>query len=192
MEREENYEPRLQNLPLLVAASTVCFTLDDDEEMLAAAVRPAPLSEAAGPQGKDARRPGDYCSHFSPAPCMVDCADDLPFDLSAFFRVAEEQKKLEEEKEMTAAWVKRMKEGRERDGKKEAKRRKLVKALMRSLDTAERPRASAATSSSNLSASFSGAVGEADRGRAGAADHGKSVADVQFIPQEDSQAGGFC
>ena len=68
VEREENYEPRLQNPPLSQAASTEYFTLDDDEEMLAEGCRP--------PQGKDARRPGDYCPHLKPAPCMVDRADD--------------------------------------------------------------------------------------------------------------------
>ena len=40
-----NYEPRLQNPPLPQAASTVFYTFGDDQEVLAAGVRPAPLSE---------------------------------------------------------------------------------------------------------------------------------------------------
>ena len=50
--------------------------------------------------------PSDFCLHFLPALGTVDFADDPPFDFPAFFQVAEEKKKLEEEKEMTAAWVK--------------------------------------------------------------------------------------
>ena len=39
--------------------------------------RPAPLPEVAGWQGKDARRPCDYCPVFSPVPCMVEVIEML-------------------------------------------------------------------------------------------------------------------
>ena len=46
VEREENFEPRLQDPPLPQgAASTVFYTFGDDEEVLAAGVRPPPLAE---------------------------------------------------------------------------------------------------------------------------------------------------
>ena len=63
-----------------------------------------PLSEVAGPQGKDARRLGDFCPHFSPAPGMWTAPMTLLLTL--------QQKKLEEE-EVTAVSVKRMKEDRD-------------------------------------------------------------------------------
>ena len=57
VEREVNYEPRLQNPPLPQAASTVFYTFGDDEVVLAAGVRPAPLSEVRT-QGKLQRPSG--------------------------------------------------------------------------------------------------------------------------------------
>ena len=60
VEREVNYEPRVQNPPLPQAASTVFYTFGDDEVVLAAGVRPAPLSEV-WPQGKPARGSGSWC-----------------------------------------------------------------------------------------------------------------------------------
>ena len=51
-EREENYEPSLQNPPLFQAASTEYFTMDDDEEMLAA------RGSAASTRGAAAARAG--------------------------------------------------------------------------------------------------------------------------------------
>ena len=46
-----NYEPRLQNPPVPQAASTVFYTFGDDQEVLAAGVRPAPLSEVRKQDG---------------------------------------------------------------------------------------------------------------------------------------------
>ena len=61
VEREVNFEPRLQNPPLPQAASTVFFTFGDDEEVLAAGERPASLAEPPGPVGKPACGYGSWC-----------------------------------------------------------------------------------------------------------------------------------
>ena len=68
------------------AAGTVYFAMTPEEELGVPAAsrpapmeevlpqggaRPAPLLEVAGQQGKDARRPSDYCPVFSPAPCKL-------------------------------------------------------------------------------------------------------------------------
>ena len=44
-----NYTATVRTHPPPLAASTLYFTLGDDEEMLDAGERPAPLSEVAGP-----------------------------------------------------------------------------------------------------------------------------------------------
>ena len=49
-EEDQNCTETVQTHPLPQAASTVYYTFGDNEEVLAAGVRPAPLSEVAGPQ----------------------------------------------------------------------------------------------------------------------------------------------
>ena len=49
-DHELNYTATVRTHPPPQAASTVYYTFGDDEEVLAAGVRPAPLSEVAGPQ----------------------------------------------------------------------------------------------------------------------------------------------
>ena len=83
--------PRKPKTPPLQAAASEYVKLDVGEHVLAAEARPHLLVEAAGPQGKDARRRGDFCPHFSPAPRTLDMAEDTPLDLPPFFLAAEQE-----------------------------------------------------------------------------------------------------
>ena len=71
-ENETNHVPWRQTTHPSQAASTVYFTLDDDEEMLAAWVRPAPLSEVAGPQDWVLRHVVEQIVDFAPVVQILD------------------------------------------------------------------------------------------------------------------------
>ena len=66
-EREENYEPRLQNPPLPQVAGAQHFFFGDDEPPAAGGSQPdRPLSAVSGPQERDERRTVEEMSDSAP------------------------------------------------------------------------------------------------------------------------------
>ena len=72
-DHELNYTATVRtHPPPLQAASTVYYTFGDDEEKLAAGVRPAPLSEVAGPQERFQRHTVEQIVDFVPVVQILD------------------------------------------------------------------------------------------------------------------------
>ena len=71
-DHELNYTATVQTHPPPQAARTVYYTFGDDEEVLAAGVRPAPLSEVAGPQERVQRPAVERIVDFLPAVQILD------------------------------------------------------------------------------------------------------------------------
>ena len=69
---ELNYTATVRTHPPPQAASTVSYTFGDDEEVLAAGVRPAPLSEVAGPQERVQRHTVEQIVDFVPVVQILD------------------------------------------------------------------------------------------------------------------------
>ena len=71
-DHELNYTATVRTDPPPQAASTVYCTFGDDEEVLAARVRPAPLSEVAGPQERVQRHTVEQIEEFVPIVQILD------------------------------------------------------------------------------------------------------------------------
>ena len=71
-DHELSYTATVRTHPPPQAASTVYNTFGDDEEVLAAGVRPAPLSEVAGPQERFQRHTVEQIVDFVPVVQILD------------------------------------------------------------------------------------------------------------------------